>query len=156
NVTPDRGYALSIRGIAREYGHSTGAEFRDPALASPPSRRPATSGSNPVPVTLDDRAPIRGNPGCRLFVTRIVRGVDPTRHTPAWMISRLKLAGIRSISLVVDITNYVMVELGQPLHAYDLDAVRGGITVRRAAKGEKIITLDDHERALDPEDLLIA
>ncbi|HEU4849994.1 MAG TPA: phenylalanine--tRNA ligase subunit beta [Terrimesophilobacter sp.] len=163
NVTPDRGYALSIRGIAREYSHATGSEFRDPALhVSPvePVETPAQpvetpAGENPVPVTLDDRAPIRGNQGCTLFVTRVVRGVDSTRHTPAWMISRLGLAGIRSISLVVDISNYVMIELGQPLHAYDLDAIRGGITVRRAVKGEKITTLDDQERTLDPEDLLI-
>lgn len=173
NITPDRGYALSIRGIAREYSHATGATFRDPALAvAPPSRRPSASsgsepaplaeergarleGSNPVPVTLSDDAPIRGNQGCSLFVTRVVRDVDPTRPTPAWMISRLALAGIRSISLVVDISNYVMIELGQPLHAYDLDAIRGGITVRRARKGERITTLDDHDRKLDVEDLLI-
>ncbi len=161
NVTPDRGYALSIRGIAREYSHSTGAEFRDPADPAHWSSSASRSDTrietpNPVPVTLDDRDPIRGNPGCSQFLTGVVRGVDPTRHTPAWMISRLALAGIRSISLVVDISNYVMVELGQPLHAYDLDLIRGGITVRRAAKGERITTLDDQERALDPEDLLIA
>ena len=163
NVTPDRGYALSIRGIAREYSHSTGAEFRDPALPASPVAEtsspvelvetPVTT--NPVPVTLDDRAPIRGHQGCGLFVTRVVRGVDPARHTPAWMIARLKLAGIRSISLVVDISNYVMVELGQPLHFYDLDRIEGGITVRRAAKGETLVTLDDQKRTLDAEDLLI-
>ncbi len=160
NVTPDRGYALSIRGIAREYSHSTGAAFRDPADES----RWSSSGSqgdariettNPVPVTLADTAPIRGHEGCSLFVTRVVRGVDPARHTPAWMIARLKLAGIRSISLVVDVSNYIMVELGQPLHFYDLDRIEGGITVRRAAKGETLVTLDDQKRTLDPEDLLI-
>jgi phenylalanyl-tRNA synthetase beta chain len=161
NVTPDRGYALSIRGIAREYSHATGAAFRDPAdparwLSSASRSDTRIETPNPVPVTLDDRAPIRGNPGCSRFLTRVVRGVDPTRHTPAWMISRLKLAGIRSISLVVDISNYVMMELGQPLHAYDLDLIRGGITVRRAAPGERITTLDDQERTLDPEDLVIA
>lgn len=173
NITPDRGYALSIRGIAREYSHATGATFRDPAIAvAPPSRHSARSsgsetvslpekaegrleGRNPVPVTLADDAPIRGKQGCSLFVTRVVRDVDPTRPTPAWMIARLALAGIRSISLVVDISNYVMIELGQPLHAYDLDAIRGGIVVRRAHNGERITTLDDHERSLDPEDLLI-
>lgn len=157
NITPDRGYALSIRGIAREYSHATGAAFRDPALAAPlpegAAGRPEES--NPVTVTLSDDAPIRGKEGCSLFVTRVVRGVDPTRHTPAWMISRLALAGIRSISLVVDISNYVMIELGQPLHAYDLDAIRGGIAVRRARKGERLTTLDDQDRALDVEDLLI-
>ncbi|MEO6941732.1 MAG: phenylalanine--tRNA ligase subunit beta [Terrimesophilobacter sp.] len=155
NVTPDRGYALSIRGIAREYSHATGAAFRDPGLLSNTAAETATGDSVPVPVILDDRAPIRGNHGCTLFVTRIVRGVDPSRHTPAWMIARLKLAGVRSISLVVDISNYVMIELGQPLHAYDLDKIRGAITVRRAVQGEKITTLDSQVRSLDHEDLLI-
>src|SRR5690606_22890285 len=79
----------------------------------------------------------------------------PTRPTPPWMVSRLRLAGIRSISLAVDITNYVMLELGQPLHAYDLDSLSGGITVRRAEPGETIVTLDDQTRTLSPEDLLI-
>ncbi|MBX3104545.1 MAG: phenylalanine--tRNA ligase subunit beta [Microbacteriaceae bacterium] len=163
NVTPDRGYELSIRGIAREYSHSTGAKFTDPAflpvtasgsLALPTFSTDASE-SAPVPVVLDDKAPIRGRMGCSQFVTRVVRGVDPTRPTPAWMISRLKLAGIRSISLVVDVTNYVMVEMGQPLHGYDLDLVKGKITVRRATKGERITTLDDQDRQLDTEDLLI-
>src|SRR5690606_22752558 len=106
-------------------------------------------------VTVDDRAPIRGVIGCSVFVTRVVRGIDPTRATPPWMVSRLRLAGIRSISLAVDITNYVMLELGQPLHAYDLDSLSGGITVRRAVPGETIVTLDDQTRTLSPEDLLI-
>lgn len=149
NVTPDRGYALSIRGIAREYSHSTGAVFRDPALAVAPVR-----GSG-FTVVVDDRAPIRGRRGCDAFVTRAVRGIDPARPTPAWMLSRLELAGIRSISLVVDITNYVMLELGQPIHAYDLTALRGGITVRRAAAGESLETLDGQTRTLHAEDLLI-
>jgi len=155
NVTPDRGYALSIRGIAREYSHATGATFTDPAPKDPQHVTASDASSNPVPVTLSDASPIRGNDGCSLFVTRVVRDVDPSRPTPAWMISRLTLAGIRSISLVVDISNYVMIELGQPLHAYDLDTVRGGITVRRANEGERITTLDDQDRALNTEDLLI-
>ena len=102
-----------------------------------------------------DDAPIHGLPGCDAFVTRVVRGIDTQRPTPAWMISRLSLAGIRSISLVVDITNYVMLELGQPIHAYDLQTLSGGITVRRARKGETLVTLDDQTRTLHPEDLLI-
>ena len=160
NVTPDRGYALSIRGIAREYSHATGAAFRDPARLPLPegSRSDRLDGGteNPVPVVIADTAPIRNNPGTSIFVTRIVRGVDPARHTPARMIARLKLAGIRSISLIVDITNYVMLELGQPIHGYDLDKLTGAITVRRAKPGERLTTLDDQTRVLDPEDLLIA
>ena len=151
NVTPDRGYAFSIRGVAREYAHATGARFRDPVEQSTAA---AVSGSV-FPVEIRDEAPIRGRVGSTVFATRIVRGVNAERPTPAWMIARLKLAGIRSISLLVDITNYVMLELGQPIHGYDLDALRGGIVVRRAAAGEKIVTLDGKERALDPEDLLI-
>jgi len=150
NVTPDRGYAFSIRGVAREYAHATGATFRDPALALP-----ETAPASGFPVVIDDRAPVRDRPGVNVFVTRVVRGVDPSRPTPAWMIARLKLAGIRSISLIVDITNYVMLELGQPIHAYDLDRLTGGITVRRANPGEKLTTLDDQVRTLSREDLLI-
>ncbi|GAB3124562.1 phenylalanine--tRNA ligase subunit beta [Glaciibacter psychrotolerans] len=150
NVTPDRGYAFSIRGIAREYSHATGAAFRDPALAIAPIT-PASEFS----VTIADDAPIRGRVGCSVFTTRAVRGVDPTRPSPAWMIARLKLAGIRSISLPVDIGNYVMLELGLPVHTYDLDKLTGGITVRRATPGEKIVTLDAVTRTLSGEDLLI-
>ncbi|RFA08947.1 phenylalanine--tRNA ligase subunit beta [Subtercola boreus] len=151
NVTPDRGYAFSIRGIAREYAHATGAAFRDPAAVLP-----ASEPADGVSVAISDDAPIRGRVGATVFVTRVVRGIDPAAPTPAWMIARLKLAGIRSISLVVDITNYVMLELGQPLHGYDFDLLRGGIVVRRAAAGETLKTLDGQVRTLDPEDLVIA
>jgi phenylalanyl-tRNA synthetase beta chain len=157
NVTPDRGYAFSVRGIAREYSHATGASFRDPAeavgLAGDDGEIVAGHGFT---VTIEDAAPIRGRAGSTVFVTRVVRGVHGDRPTPAWMIARLKLAGIRSISLIVDISNYVMLELGQPIHTYDLDRVRGGLVVRRARSGEKLTTLDDVERTLHPEDLVIA
>ena len=149
NVTPDRGYAFSIRGVAREVAHATGATFSDPALAVTPA--PASG----FPVEIIDDAPIRGRAGASGFVTRVVRGIDATRPTPPWMVARLQLAGIRSLSLPVDISNYVMLELGNPLHAYDLGKLQGGITVRRAAAGETLVTLDEQERALHPEDLLI-
>ncbi|BAU32002.1 phenylalanine--tRNA ligase subunit beta [Microcella alkaliphila] len=149
NVTPDRGYTLSIRGIAREYSHATGAVFRDPAKAFEVGEADGFS------VEVKDHSPIRGRRGCDVFVTRVVRDIDPTRPTPGWMVARLALAGIRSISLPVDITNYVMLELGQPIHAYDLEKVAGGITVRRAVVGETLVTLDDQTRTLDTEDLLI-
>ena len=152
NVTPDRGYALSIRGMAREYGASTGAAFRDPAAAVDP---PVSTDDGAVAVTIEDAAPIRGREGASAFVTRVVRGIDPAAPTPDWMASRLRLAGIRSISLPVDITNYVMVELGQPIHGYDLGALRGGLGVRRAKAGEPLTTLDGVTRTLHPEDLVI-
>ena len=149
NVTPDRGYALSVRGIAREYAHSTGAAFRDPAL------EPVVGEASGYSVRVDDARPVRDRVGCDAFAARVVRGVDATRPTPAGMVARLKLAGIRSISLPVDISNYVMLELGQPTHTYDLGKVAGGIVVRRAAAGETLTTLDDQVRKLDVDDLLI-
>ncbi|GAB3617987.1 phenylalanine--tRNA ligase subunit beta [Okibacterium endophyticum] len=151
NVTPDRGYAFSIRGVAREYSHATGAAFRDPAAQV----QPAPHDESSFPVSIDDTAPIRDRIGSAVFATRVVRGVDPSRPTPGWMAARLALAGIRSISLLVDITNYVMLEFGQPIHGYDLDRLTGGITVRRARAGETLTTLDDQTRTLHPEDLLI-
>jgi phenylalanyl-tRNA synthetase beta chain len=151
NVTPDRGYAFSIRGVAREYAHATGTSFTDPASEV---LAPAEL-SGGYGVKLNDDAPIYGKPGCDRFVARTVSGVDATKPTPPWMTSRLRLAGIRSISLPVDISNYVMLELGQPTHCYDLDKLSGDIVVRRAVAGEKITTLDAKERTLDVEDLLI-
>lgn len=151
NVTPDRGYALSIRGIAREYAHATGAAFRDPAAHEWDDVQPGSG----FPITVDDQNPIRGRVGASEFVARVVRGVDPSRPTPPWMIARLTLAGIRSLGILIDITNYVMLELGNPVHGYDLDTLEGGITVRRATEGETIVTLDGKERMLSVEDLLI-
>jgi phenylalanyl-tRNA synthetase beta chain len=153
NVTPDRGYAFSIRGVAREYSNSTGAAFTDPI--SKIEAGPRVELVETFPVTIDDPSGIRGRSGVNAFNTLLVTGVDPTRPTPPWMIGRLTLAGIRSISLPVDITNYVMLELGQPTHAYDYDRVAGGFVVRRAAAGETIVTLDDQTRILSAEDLLI-
>ena len=150
NVTPDRGYCFSVRGIAREYSHSTGAAYRDPADL--PVAEPNDTG---FPVELADSAPLEGVPGCDRYVARVVRGLDLSRRTPTWMATRLTEAGMRPISLAVDVTNYVMLALGQPLHAFDLAKLRGPIVVRRARRGERLTTLDDIERALDPQDLLI-
>ena len=106
-------------------------------------------------VRLADATPIDGQAGCDRFVARIVRGIDPTRPSPPWMQRRLTQMGMRPISLAVDVTNYVMLALGQPLHAYDIDTLSGSIEVRRARPGETLKTLDDVDRKLDPEDLLI-
>jgi phenylalanyl-tRNA synthetase beta chain len=143
-VTTDRGYCLSMRGMAREAAIAYGLTLRDPALLD----TPAPTG-NGYPVTLAD--PL----GCDRFVARAVRGIDPLATSPLWMQRRIQLAGMRPISLIVDITNYVMLEIGQPLHAYDLNRLTGGITVRRAEPGEKLTTLDDVERTLHSGDLLI-
>lgn len=150
NVTPDRGYAFSMRGVGRELAHSTGAAFTDPALAVTPA--PADG----FAVELNDEAPVRGRVGATGFIGRVVRGLNPAAPTPAWMISRLQLAGIRSLGLAVDVSNYVMLEIGNPMHAYDLGKLSGGITVRRAAPGETLVTLDGQERKLHAEDLVIA
>lgn len=152
NVTPDRGYAFSYRGVAREYAHSTGAKFTDRGLATGAEPAPTADGFE---VRVQDDAPINGVVGCDRFVTRVVRGIDPSAPTPAWMKHRLEGSGMRSISLAVDVTNYVMLDLGQPMHAYDLAKVAAPIVVRRATAGERLTTLDDVDRALDAEDLLI-
>lgn len=153
NVTPDRGYCFSVRGIAREYSHSTGATLSDPVLALR-ERAPAANDAG-YEVVLTDDAPIRGRVGCDRYVARIVRGIDVSAPTPDWMAMRLGEAGMRPISLPVDVTNYVMLGLGQPLHAFDLATLDGPIVVRRARSGERLTTLDDVDRALSPEDLMI-
>jgi phenylalanyl-tRNA synthetase beta chain len=153
NVTPDRGYCFSMRGIAREYALSTGAAFHDPALAADLVVPEADDRGYAVHLT--DEAPLDGRLGCDRYVARVVRGVDATASSPRWMQKRLTQVGMRPISLAVDVTNYVMMLLGQPLHAFDLDTLSGSVGTRRARPGEKLTTLDDVDRALDPEDLLI-
>ena len=144
-ITPDRGYCLSVRGLARELALGLRSPFRDPAAAV--TLLPA--GPAPYDVRVQDAS------GCDRFVAAVVEGLDPTRPSPLWMVRRLTTAGVRSISLAVDVTNYVMLELGQPMHAFDRDRVHGPIVVRRGAAGERVQTLDGAVRRVDPEDLLI-
>ena len=153
NVTPDRGYCFSMRGIAREYALSTGVAFHDPA--DPAAVEAALPTDTGYAVHLADDAPIDGRPGCDRYLARIVRGVDVSATSPAWMQKRLTQVGMRPISLPVDVTNYVMMLVGQPLHAFDLDTLSGSVGTSRARPGERLTTLDDVVRALDPEDLLI-
>lgn len=159
NVTPDRGYCFSMRGVAREYGHSTGqGDFIDPGLEENLSSPLPAPSEDAFAVQVDDSIQVSSglaSPGCDRFVTRIVRGIDPTAPSPAWLRARLVQAGMRPISLAVDVTNYVMLDLGQPLHAYDLSTLTAPIVVRRARAGEKLTTIDDIERTLHSEDLLI-
>src|SRR5215475_3608560 len=146
SVTPDRGYEFAIRGVARELAHSLRLPYTDPAADITPVI-PAAGG---YPVTvLDER-------GCDRFVAVTVRGVDPTADSPQWMKTRLVHAGMRPISLIVDITNYVMLDLGQPMHAFDLNRLRGPLVVRRAQDGETLATLDGTKRTLDHDDIVIA
>ena len=144
-VTTDRGYALSIRGVAREAAIACGVHYDDPGT----SVVGAYSGPG-WDVTIDDPS------GCDRYVARLVTGVDPTAPSPSWLQRRLTLAGMRPISLAVDVTNHVMLDLGQPLHAFDRSRLSAGIVVRRARPDERIRTLDDVDRQLDPADLVIA
>ena len=148
-VTPDRGYCLSIRGVAREVATAYGVPLHDPGAAGRHQRAEAdTSPGYPVVVDDADR--------CAIYVARTITDLDLEAVSPRWLQRRVQLAGMRPISLAVDVTNYVMLELGQPIHGFDRDALTGPIVVRRAAAGEKLTTLDGAVRDLDPDDLLIS
>ncbi|GHJ48501.1 phenylalanine--tRNA ligase beta subunit [Catellatospora sp. TT07R-123] len=144
-VTPDRGYQMSVRGLARELAHAFKVPFRDPGLGA----APGATATPAWPVTVLDTE------GCDRFAARQVRGIDPAAPTPAWMAKRLLTAGVRTLGLAIDITNYVMLELGQPMHAFDADRITGGLVVRRATEGEKLTTLDGQARVLSAEDMVI-
>lgn len=143
-ITPDRGYCLSVRGMAREIANACDLEYVDPAAVAP---LPATGQA--LPVTIDPGT------GVLRFGLRPVTGIDPTAVSPWWLQRRLLLSGIRAISPAVDVTNYVMLELGHPMHAHDRSLITGGFRVRFAEPGETAVTLDDVERTLDPGDVLI-
>ncbi|MGW4492120.1 phenylalanine--tRNA ligase subunit beta [Streptomyces sp. NPDC004376] len=143
-VTANRGDCLSIRGVARETAIAYGLPLRDPALIDVPA--PNAYG---YPVKVSEPM------GCDRFTARTVTGLSPEARSPIWLRRRLQKVGIRPVSLAVDVTNYVMTELGQPLHAYDRSLVQGTVGVRRAEEGEKLVTLDGVERTLHAEDLVI-
>ena len=151
NLTPNRGDCMSVAGVAREVAAARGNPLHAPAI-------------DPVAATINDTFPVRietgaaaNSPvGCYKFVSRIVRGIRANAASPFWMQERLRRAGLRPISAVVDITNYVMLELGAPMHAYDLGKLNGGITVRFAKAGETLTLLDGRDITLTPDVLVIA
>jgi phenylalanyl-tRNA synthetase beta chain len=143
-ITPDRGYSMSVRGLAREIACAYDLDFVDPAHVDP---LPATGEAWPLTVQAET--------GVRRFALRPVTGIDPAAVSPWWLQRRLLLAGIRATSPAVDVTNYVMLELGHPMHAHDRNRITGGFGVRFARPGETVVTLDDIERRLDPADVLI-
>ncbi|WP_460447191.1 phenylalanine--tRNA ligase subunit beta, partial [Angustibacter aerolatus] len=153
NVTPDRGYCFSLRGLGREYALGARGAFTDPVDPARFEAAPADGRGHEVRLTDDD--PVRGRPGCTRYVARTVRGVDAAAPSPDWMQRLLQQLGMRPISLAVDVTNYVMLVTGQPLHAFDLATLGGPVVVRRAAPGERLTTLDGVDRALHAEDLLV-
>jgi len=145
NTTPNRGDCMSVFGLARDY-------------AAAREGRHLTYSVNPVEARHAAVFPsrIESPSACPIFASRVIKGMKVGGQSPAWLRERLRRVGINAISPVVDVTNYVMVELGQPLHAYDLERLSGGITVRMAKADERLLLLDDKEYSLDPEFLVIA
>ena len=145
NLTPNRGDCMGVLGVAREAAVLTGTTLGGPALRA-------------VPAQSTERFPVELAPGagCARFAARVIRGVRPEAQAPLWLRERLRRSGLRSISAVVDVTNYVMLELGQPMHAYDLRELDGGIVVRRAHAGETLRLLDGRDVVLDESVLVIA
>ena len=145
DLTPNRGDCLSLKGVAREVGVLNDLPVRAPNCA-------------PVPAQIDDRLPVEivAGDGCPRYLGRVVLSVDTGQSTPLWMTERLRRSGLRSIDPVVDVTNYVMLELGQPLHAFDLHMLHERIIVRMAEENERFTLLDGSQVSLDDETLLIA
>ena len=144
-VTPDRGDCLCIAGIAREIGAINRLAARGPS-------------PDPVPPAIEDRLSValEAPEGCARYAGRVLRGLEPEANTPLWMSERLRRCGVRAVSPIVDVTNYVMLELGQPLHAFDLHRLEGGIRVRRAREDERLRLLDEREVELRRSTLVIA
>lgn len=143
-LTPNRADCLSVLGVAREVSALTGSPVETPAIAAIPAKNTAR---HPVRISAPE--------GCGRFAGRVIRGVDPSAKTPVWMQQRLERAGQRSISALVDVTNYVMLELGRPLHVYDLDKLAGAIDVRWGRRGEKVLLLNEQEVEVDESVLCI-
>ena len=145
-VNPDRGYALSIRGIAREVAASLNLEFSDPIEFA--KQISFNESGSPVAAKISD--------GAMVLFLRTISDYNPGANSPLWMTRRIEKCGMRAISLAVDVTNYVMMELGQPLHAFDADQVKDFLEIRRAGESKTLKTLDGVERALNADDLVVA
>jgi len=145
NLTPNRGDCMGMLGVAREV-----AAVTDVSFSMPPSARVPAQSAERVPVELIAGA------GCARFAARVIRGIRADAEAPLWMRERLRRAGLRPLGAIVDVTNYVMLELGQPMHAYDLREIEGGIVVRRANPGETLRLLDGREVTLDESVLVVA
>ena len=145
DLTPNRGDCLSIAGLAREVSANFLADVTSPEFV-------------PVPETIDDRfeVTVSAKEGCPRYVGRVIKQVDTRRPTPLALVETLRRSGIRSIDPVVDVTNYVMLELGQPMHGFDLKTLKGAIQVRMATAGETLVLLDDQEVKLTDTTLVIA
>ncbi len=146
-INPDRGYALSIRGIAREIAGALALTFTDPVDALRSLKFKETGKGVSAKIADPSTASV--------FYLRTLTNFDPKATTPLWMCRRIEKMGMRSISLVVDVTNYVMLELGQPLHAFDRSKIKGGLTIARAGKTQPFTTLDGQVRQLNPDDLMV-
>ncbi|MEX3506678.1 phenylalanine--tRNA ligase subunit beta [Corynebacterium sp. LK2590] len=155
NITPDRGYALSVRGLAREVASAFDADYRDLA------EDPAAAGIDTAHVPAADDAAgalpvdLREETKAQRFGLRKVTGIDPHARTPFWLERELMLSGQRSVNLPTDVTNYIMLLLGSPMHAFDANQVSGGLVIRNAQAGESFQTLDHVDRTLDAEDVVI-
>jgi phenylalanyl-tRNA synthetase beta chain len=144
NLTPNRGDCMSVLGVAREV-----AVQRSQALQLPPVTPVSGAHEQIFPTQIEST-------GCPKFLSRVVRGVKPAARSPWWLRERLRRVGVRAVSAVVDITNYVMLELGQPMHAYDLNKLQGGLVIRQAKSGEQVVLLDGKPVALTEDVLVIA
>lgn len=145
DLTPNRGDCLYVEGIARDVAAINGTRLQHLVVEA-------------VPAACDTSFDVRLDAprACPRYVGRVIQGVNVRARTPNWMVERLRRSGVRSLGPVVDVTNYVMLELGHPMHAFDLDRLRGGVVVRHAAAGERVVLLDDSEHTLDNSDLVIA
>src|SRR5690606_30969141 len=145
DLTPNRSDCLSVKGLAREVGVLNRASVTPPVITAV------------VPTITDRRhVTLKADNACSRYVGRVIRNIDISRPTPLWMQQKLQRAGLRSIDAVVDVTNYVLLELGQPMHAFDLAQLSGGIQVRMAEQGEQLVLLDGQEIMLNPDTLVIA